>query len=85
MNILYSPHFARSYKKLPDRVKDSAEKREGMFRKDCKDPILDTHKLKGKLAGFWAFSVDDKYRIMFEFADKNTVYFHDVGNHDMYK
>ncbi len=85
MNILYSPHFARSYKKLPKDVKASAEKREKMFRKDWQNPILDTHKLKGKLTGFWAFSIDNKYRIMFEFVDKNTIHFHDVGDHDIYK
>ena len=85
MDIFYSPHFARSYKKLPESVKILAEKREKVFRKDWQDTTLDTHKLKGKLAGFWAFSIDKRHRILFEFVDKDIVYFHNVGDHDVYK
>jgi mRNA-degrading endonuclease YafQ of YafQ-DinJ toxin-antitoxin module len=29
---------------------------------------LNTHKLKGGLAGSWAFTVDFEYRIVFEFV-----------------
>lgn len=86
MEIIYSSKFAREYKKLPSNVKDIAEEQEVLFRKDPFDPKLKTHKLKGKLSGFLSFSIGYKYRIIFEFAkDNKTVYFHSVGDHDIYE
>jgi len=86
MEIIYSPKFAREYKKLPRDVKSLAEKQESIFRKDPFDPKLKTHKLKGKFSGFLSFSIGYKYRIIFEFSkNKKTVHFHTVGNHDIYQ
>ena len=85
MEIYYSPHFARSYKKLPDAVKRLAEEREYVFRRDWKDPALATHKLNGKFTGLWAFSISNRHRIIFEIVDENTVHFHEVGDHTIYK
>ena len=84
MKIFYSPHFVRQYKKLPEKVKLLAERRESMFRKDWKDPLLAAHKLKGKFAGLWSFSVDNRYRVIFEFVTENEVYFHEAGDHSVY-
>lgn len=85
MEIIYSSKFARGYKKLPNNIKDSAEEQETVFRKNPFDPALKTHKLKGKLNGFLSFSIGYKYRIIFEFSkDKNTAYFHSVGDHEIY-
>ena len=86
MEIIYSPKFAREYRKLPKDVKSLAEKQEVIFRKDPFDPKLKTHKLKGKFSSFLSFSIGYKYRIIFEFSkNKKTVYFHTVGNHDIYQ
>jgi addiction module RelE/StbE family toxin len=85
MEIIYSPKFAREYKKLPESVKLLAEKQEKIFRMDPFDAQLKTHKLKGRLHGFLSFSIGYKYRIIFEFgSDKNTVHFHSVGDHAIY-
>jgi mRNA-degrading endonuclease YafQ of YafQ-DinJ toxin-antitoxin module len=85
MEIIYSSNFAREYKKLPDHIKDIAEKQEIIFRKDPFDPRLKTHRLKGRLNGFLSFALNYTYRIIFEFSkDKRTVYFHTVGDHDIY-
>ena len=86
MEIIYSPKFTRAYKKLPTRIKNIAEEQENLFREDPFDPKLKTHKLKGKLNSFLSFFIGYKYRIIFEFAkDKKTVYFHSVGDHDIYQ
>jgi len=84
MKIIYSPKFRREYKKLSLEAKLLAEEREQTFRKNPFDSSLKTHKLGGRLKNFWAFSIDYKYRIIFEFAENNTVYFHSVGDHDVY-
>ncbi|MFA6253560.1 MAG: type II toxin-antitoxin system mRNA interferase toxin, RelE/StbE family [Patescibacteria group bacterium] len=86
MEIIYSSKFAREYKKLPKDVKALAEEQEIIFRKDPYDQRLKTHKLKGKFDGFLSFSIGYKYRIISEFAkDRKTVYFHTVGDHDIYQ
>jgi len=85
MRIFYSRKFAREYRKLPLRIKKIAERKEQIFRKDPFDPRLKTHKLKGSLKDFLSSSIDRKYRIIFEFINRNTVWFHSVGEHSIYK
>lgn len=84
MKIFYSPKFARKYKKLPMAIKLLAENKEQAFKKNPFHSSLRTHKLKGKLAELWAFSIDYKYRIIFEFAAEGIVHFHSVGDHSIY-
>ena len=86
MRIIYSPKFFRQYKKLPKEIKILAEEKEKVFRKNPFDSVLDTHKLHGRLRDFWSFSIDVRYRIIFEFGDNNDiVYFYFVGDHSVYK
>lgn len=85
MKIFYSSKFAREYHKLPLRVKKLAEKKEQIFRKNPFDRRLKTHKLKGSLKGFLSFSINQGYRIVFEFVNAKTVWFHSVGDHSIYK
>ena len=84
VEIEYSPKFARMYAKLPRRTKNAAEEKEKIFRKDPFDPQLKTHKLAGRMRGYWAFSVDYRYRILFSFEGEGLVRFHTVGTHDIY-
>ena len=85
MVILYHPKFVREYKRLPEKVKDFAESREKLFRADPFDSRLKTHKLKGPLNGFWSFSINQKYRIIFEFGGRDAAWFHSVGTHTIYQ
>ncbi len=86
MEIIYTSKFVRAYKKLPSFVKDAAERLETLFRHDPFDSRLKTHKLKGRFKDFYAFSLTQKYRILFEFSkDKRTAYFHAAGDHDVYQ
>lgn len=86
MEVFYTAKFKRAYKKIPSEIKDKAEERETIFRMDPFDSVLKTHKLKGELEGLWSFSIDFKYRIIFEFTnEQQTVVFHGVGTHDIYK
>lgn len=85
MQILYLPKFARQFKKLPKSVKDAAIEKEKIFRKNPFDLKLKTHKLKGELDTFWSFSINYSYRIIFDFADDETVRFYSVGDHDIYE
>ena len=85
MKIIYSPKFAREYKKLSKKIKDLIEGNEKVFLKNPFDKSLKTHKLSGKFKGLFSFSVNYEYRIIFEFIDKNTIYLYSVGNHKIYR
>jgi mRNA-degrading endonuclease YafQ of YafQ-DinJ toxin-antitoxin module len=84
MEIFYSSKFEREYKKLPLAIKRIAEKKEKAFRKSPFDLGLKTHKLKGGLREFYSFSINQKYRTIFEVIDKNTIWFHAIGDHSIY-
>ena len=85
MKIYYSSKFEREYKKLPNKIKNMAEKKEKIFRKNPFAPQLETHKLSGRLKEYWTLSVNIKYRIVFEFADEGTIWFHSIGDHSIYQ
>ena len=85
MKILYYSKFPREFKKLPSEIKQLSAEREKIFRENPFDSRLKTHKLSGELKGFWSFSVDYSYRIIFEFADDGIVRFYSIGNHDIYE
>jgi addiction module RelE/StbE family toxin len=84
MKIYYSSKFEKEYRRLPNKIKLLAEKKEKIFRLDLYSPSLKTHKLKGRLGDFWSFSIDYQYRILFEFAQNNEVWFLSVGTHSIY-
>lgn len=83
MKTVYSPIFKKGYKKLPQSVKVIAEKKEKVFRENPFDKRLETHRPYGKLKDFFAFSINKEYRIIFEFIDEETVYFHTAGKHNL--
>ena len=58
MEIRTSAHFERQYKKLPQTIKEKAKRQEKLFIDSVFDPRISTHKLHGKDAGKWAYSVD---------------------------
>jgi len=83
--IEYSPEFRRLFRKLPNSLKVKAIEKEKIFRNNIFDPKLKTHKLSGKLAGRLAFWIDYNYRIIFSKASSKLIYFHSIGDHDIYK
>ena len=78
-------HFIKAYKSLQENIKLSAKHRESMFKANPFNPVLRTHKLKGKLKNYWPYSIDFQYRIIFRFIDHETVIYYDIGTHDIYR
>lgn len=85
MRVYYSSKFEREYKRLSRTLKKSAETKEIVFRKNPFDKKLNTHKLHGRLKEYWAFSINESYRIIFEFIKKDVVWFHSIGDHSIYQ
>ncbi|MCK4386624.1 MAG: type II toxin-antitoxin system mRNA interferase toxin, RelE/StbE family [Candidatus Pacebacteria bacterium] len=86
MRIFYTPTFLKKWKKLPLRIQKLAEEKEVIFRGNPFDSQLKTHKLHGEFKKFYSFSINYKYRIIFEISkkEKETFYFHFVDNHNIY-
>lgn len=51
------------------------------FAADPRDPLLRTHKLKGDLDAYWAFTVDDDLRVLFRW-DGDEAFLVNLGSHD---
>jgi mRNA-degrading endonuclease YafQ of YafQ-DinJ toxin-antitoxin module len=85
VNIYYSSKFELEYRRLSIEIKHKAELKEKIFRNNPHDPRLKTHALQNMLRGYWSFSVNRQIRIIFEFVNEDEVWFHSVGNHDIYK
>jgi mRNA interferase YafQ len=89
-NLILSSSFKRAFKAIIKRKPDLKPKIEDQLRllaDNPYNPILRTHKLKGKLSGAWACSVEYDCRIVFSFEqNKETleeeIILIDIGNHD---
>ena len=86
--IVFDSSFERDFKnykkKLSDGELDRLRDKLRIFKQDPFNPKLRTHKLKGRLRDYWAFSISYSDRIIFRFLDKETVFFIDIGGHDIY-
>lgn len=83
--IRYKPSFLRQLKKLEPALQAEAREKIEMFKNIVHHEKLGVHKLKGQLLGFWSFSVNYRYRIVFEWVDKKTAGLIAIGDHDIYK
>ena len=85
INAVWDEGFKRSYRKriqrFPHLKKRFWEKLEVFLENPYASPLR-THRLSGKLSGQWAFSIDDDYRVIFEFISEGTVLLIDFGTHD---
>ena len=84
MKISRSYRFKRSYKKLPFHIQDDFSKRIKFFSSNPFESSLKTHKLRGNLDDYYAFYLQDGYRVLFEFENDNNVLLINIGSHDDY-
>lgn len=85
IEISFSPKFLRLLKKRsPDLIQEAREKIE-MFRDEKNHTALKVHKLDGRLAGQWSFSVNYQTRILFVYLAPKEVFFVVIGDHDVYR
>jgi len=90
ITLVFSSSFKRAFKnsiKRKPELKPKIEERLRLLAADPYNPILRTHKLKGKLSGAWACSVEYDCRIVFSFetnreTQKSEILLIDLGTHD---
>ncbi|MBN1101987.1 MAG: type II toxin-antitoxin system mRNA interferase toxin, RelE/StbE family [Deltaproteobacteria bacterium] len=70
-SLIWTGAFTRDAKRLLKKRSVTDQELEEILRQmedDPFDPLLETHKLKGKLSGSWACSLGYDYRIVFDFV-----------------
>ena len=85
MEIQYTPAFIRQFNTLEADLKEEAYEKIDLFRDKKNHQKLKVHKLTGRLAGRYSFSVNYRYRIVFSYIAKDTLVFLTIGDHDVYK
>lgn len=85
MKIVYTSIFFRKFNKLPKVLQDDVREKITLFAENPRNPSLRAHKLKGQLRGYFSFSVNYKYRIVYEYDDAHTVALLTVGDHSVYE
>ncbi len=81
MRLAFTARFQRRARKLTGIQKAMLRAALRRFAGDPRDPLLRTHKLKGELEGWWAFSVDDDLRVVFRW-DGGVAVLLLIGSHD---
>jgi len=84
IKVSYNSSFKRAFKrKLVTGSEREARVRSkiALFLYDPFDKELRTHKLSGRLKGYWSFSVEYDLRVIFYFEDAETAVFVDLGTH----
>lgn len=85
MEIFYTPRFRGMFKKLPVALQEEANEKIKQFLDRNNHRALGVHKLKGKLAGRWSFSVNYRDRIVFRFVGKKDIaQLLAIGDHSVY-
>ena len=81
MRLSASSRFLRKARKLKDPQSSMLRAALRRFAADPQDPLLHTHKLKGELDSYWAFSVDADLRVVFRW-DGDEAFLVNIGSHD---
>lgn len=83
--VTYVAAFLKELAGMPLALQDEAKEKIVQFSNPNNHKVLRVHKLKGRLAGKYSFSVNYRYRIVFQYiGDKNTVELLMIGDHDIY-
>ena len=88
--LVWSVAFVRAFKRAVRRQPELRAKVERSLQRLAEDPFhptLHSHKLKGKLAGAWACTVDYDNRLLFEFvlnpeSGEEEILLLTMGTHD---
>ena len=81
LRLTASSRFLRKAKKLREPQASMLRAALRRFVIEPQDPLLRTHKLKGELDGYCAFSVDDDLRVLFRWEGEEA-FLVNLGSHD---
>lgn len=88
ISVAFTTSFLRKVKQIEKVNKilfEEISQKIELFRDRSNHRTLKVHKLHGDLKKFFAFSVNYKVRIVFEYIGMNKVVLHGLDDHDVYK
>ena len=83
MRIFFTPRFERSFNGLTPELQQLARIKIDLFRENPFSSTLHSHKLSH--SELWAFSVDNKNRVIFKFQKDAEALLINVGDHSIYR
>jgi addiction module RelE/StbE family toxin len=81
MRITTTKKFDKQFRKQPQKIQKEFAKRIEIFLSDMHNPLLNTHKLSGRLKDLWSFSVSGDIRVVFDKSFGDTVILEAIGSH----
>jgi addiction module RelE/StbE family toxin len=81
MRITTTRNFDKQFKKQPVKVQKAFAKRIELFLVDLNNPILNSHKLSGKLKDLWSFNVTGDIWVVFDRSFDDVIVLEAIGTH----
>lgn len=86
IEVTLTPQFARKLKSLNATTQEEAYEKIELFKDTANHKTLHVHKLRGRLAGKYSFSVNFRYRIVFMYnSAHDEAYLLAIGDHSVYE
>jgi plasmid maintenance system killer protein len=77
--------FVRRFSLLEKNLQEEVVEKIMLFHDRRNHRALKVHKLHGELAGFFSFSVNYRYRIVFFYEEKDSAVLSTIGDHTVYE
>lgn len=81
MKLLFTKHFVRCYRRLPQRIQKAADKQLGLLLSNPKHPSLQVKKMQDP-RDIWEAWVTESYRFTFHIQG-DTYILRKIGTHDI--
>jgi addiction module RelE/StbE family toxin len=81
MRITTTKKFDKQFRKQSQKIQKEFAKRIELFLVDINNPMLNTHKLSGKLKDLWSFNVTGDIRAVFDKSFDDIVVLEAIGSH----
>ncbi|MFA6526141.1 MAG: type II toxin-antitoxin system mRNA interferase toxin, RelE/StbE family [Candidatus Buchananbacteria bacterium] len=80
MEVRFTRHFKKNYKKSPIAIQKSFDARLEIFLSDPNNYVLHNHSLRGNLAGSFTINVTNDWRAVYT-LDNGIIVFIALGTH----
>ena len=81
MEIFFTDHFKKKYKKLPKQIKKATQKQLGLLISNPRHPSLNIKKMQDP-RDIWEARITEGYRMTFQ-IDSEVYILRNVGTHDI--
>jgi len=83
--ISFKPTFVRQLNKLESGLQNEVFEKISLLKDVNNHKLIAVHKLHGRLSDCHSFSVNFKYRIVFQYLSKSEIVLLAIGDHGVYR